>query len=116
MDLAPKSVLPFDQYMSGITIPDQQGGIIHYEGIIEAYYMCGEIEKANAILKEFYEDLAEEFNYLNSMKPRHKNYIQREMSECIYKMEELKLLLQQFNQQDLMLQLGISSGGTNFPG
>lgn len=116
MDLAPSHVLPFDQYISGITIPDRQGGIIHYEGIIEAYYLCGEFEKANAILKEYYLQLAEKASYFNGMKARHQSSIQREISEVRYQLEELRILLQKFNQQELMLELGVSNAGPAFPG
>ena len=52
-------MLPFDQYITGITLPDREGGVIHHEGIIEAYYLCGEAEKANAILQEHYQNLSE---------------------------------------------------------
>lgn len=116
MDLAPSHVLPFDQYVSGITIPDRQGGIIHYEGVIEAYYLCGETAKANAILREHYIDLAEKFNYFNGMKSRHKSSIQRESSEVRFQLEELKILLQKFDQQDMILELGIVDAGPGFPG
>jgi hypothetical protein len=116
MDLAPSHVLPFDQYISGITIPNRQGGIIHYEGIIEAYYLCGEFEKANTILKEYYLQLAASFSYFSGMKARHQSSIQRETNEVRYQMEELRILLQKFNQQELMLELGLSDAGTGFPG
>jgi hypothetical protein len=107
MDLAPSRVLPFDQYVSGITIPDRQGGMIHYEGIIEAYYLCGEMDKANAILREHYTTLSEVYLYLNSMKARHKNSIQREINEILFQMEELSILLQKFKQNDLIMELGM---------
>jgi len=116
MDLAPDHVLPFDQYITGITLPDRQGGIIHHEGIIEAYYLCGETEKANAILRKYYVKLAAEFNYFNGMKSRLKSSIQRETSEVRYQLEELRVLLQKYNQQDLMLELGINSPDPGFPG
>jgi len=117
MELAPARVLPFDQYISGITIPDRQGGIIHYEGILEAYYLCGEVEKANAILSEYYAILADDFNFYNAMKPRHKTSIQREINEVLFQMEEIKYLLQKFNQNELMLELGITGENMlSFPG
>jgi len=116
MDLAPSHVLPFDQFISGITLPDRQGGIIHYEGIIEAYYLCGETEKANAILKEYYIQLADSYAYFNGMKARHRSSIQRETNEVSYQLEELRILLQKFDQQELMLELGVSNAGSTFPG
>jgi len=112
MELAPSHVLPFDQYITGITLPTKEGGVIHHEGIIEAYYLCGEAEKANAILLEHYQNLVEEVHYFNSMKPRHSSSIQREINEAMYQMEELKILLQNFKQEELMLKLGISGFGS----
>jgi hypothetical protein len=108
VELAPSRVLPFDQYVSGITIPDGNGGLIHHEGVIEAYYMCGETEKANAILKEFYGSLSEEYRYYESMKPRQKESIRRETNEVLYQLEELKFLLQKYDQSDLMVELGVT--------
>ncbi len=108
MDLAPADVLPFDQYVSGITIPDGSGGAIHHEGVIEAYYMCGETEKANQILEEHYRRLAEEYNYYTSMKPRHRSSIQREINDVIFQIEEMRTLMQQYDQQELMMELGIT--------
>jgi hypothetical protein len=111
MELAPPHVLPFDQYVSGITLPDGKGGLIHHEGIIEAYYMCGETSKANEILKEHYLTLAETLVYYDSMKPRHRASIQRETNELIYQMEEMKQLLYMYQQMELMLELGITGQG-----
>jgi hypothetical protein len=107
MELAPNKVLPFDQYVSGITIPDGQGGLTHYEGIIEAYYLCGETEKANTILKEHYASLSDKYLYLNSMKQRHKNSLQREMNEILFQLEELGILVKSYKQTELMLELGL---------
>jgi len=112
MELAPSRVLPFDQYITGITLPTREGGVIHHEGIIEAYYLCGEAEKANAILLEHYQNLADKVRYFNSMKPRHSSSIQREINEAMYQMEELKILLQNFEQEELQIKLGISGFGS----
>jgi len=108
MELAPSRVLPFDQYVTGITMPKKDGGIIHHEGIIEAYYLCGETGKANQILTEHYQNLSKEILYYNAMKPRHRSSIQREINEAMFQLEELKILLENFQQEDLMLELGIS--------
>jgi len=108
MELAPSRVLPFDQYVTGITMPKRDGGIIHHEGIIEAYYLCGEAGKANQILTEHYQNLSEEILYYNAMKPRHKSSIQREINEAMFQLEELRILLENFQQEELMLELGIS--------
>jgi hypothetical protein len=112
MELSPSHVLPFDQYISGITLPDSDGGVIHHEGLIEAYYLCGEMEKGNHILSEHYRKLMDELSYYNAMKRRHQASIQREISETMYQMEELKGLIQKFQQEDLMLELGISDFGS----
>jgi hypothetical protein len=112
MELAPSHVLPYDQYITGITLPSGEGEFIHHEGLIEAYYLCGEMEKANRILTEHYKNLEETVRYYNTMKPRHRSSIQREISEAMYQMEELKILLQNFQQEDLLLELGISGFGS----
>jgi hypothetical protein len=107
MELSPSDVLPFDQYITGITLPGRDGKLLHYEGIIEAYYLCDEMEKGNRILAEHYRNLAMEFNYYHSMKERHRSSIQREINEAMYQIEELRSLLRKFNQEELMLELGI---------
>ncbi len=108
MELAPSRVLPYDQYVTGITMPNSDGGVIHHEGIIEAYYLCGETEKANHILSEHYQNLSKEVSYYNAMKARHRSSIRREINEAMFQMEELRILLQNFQQEELMLELGIS--------
>ena len=107
MELAPSHVLPFDQYVSGITIPDGKGGVIHFEGLIEAYYLCGETEKANAILREHFSGLSELSFYYNSMKPRLRSSIQRETNEVLVQLEELRILLHTYKQSELLLELGL---------
>jgi len=111
-ELAPSRVLPYDQYISGITLPDGDGGVIHHAGIIEAYYLCGETEKANQILSEHYQNLSEQLDYFQSMKPRHSSSIQREMNEAMFQREELRVLLEQFQQDELMQDLGLSAFGS----
>jgi len=112
MELAPSRVLPYDQYISGITIPDGDGGAIHHEGIIEAYYLCDETEKANAILTEHYQNLSEQLIYFRAMKPRHSSSIQREINECMFQMEELRILLENYKQEELLMELGLSDFGS----
>ncbi|HDR67694.1 MAG TPA: DUF2723 domain-containing protein [Bacteroidaceae bacterium] len=107
MELAPKHVLPYDRYISGFTLPVGEGEILQLEGIIEAYYKCGEVEKANRILEEYYQILVEEANYYNSLKPKHKENVRREMYEAIAQIEDMGLLLKQYGQKDLMLELQI---------
>jgi hypothetical protein len=107
MTLAPGHKVPYDQYISGITIPDGKGGLIHHEGIIEAYYQCEETGKANAILEDHYRILADELAFYSAMKPRLRNSIQREINEAVFQMEELEILLRQYGQTELMTKLGI---------
>ncbi len=109
MELAPSKVLPYDQYVTGITLPDGNGGTIHHEGIIEAYYLCGETEKANTLLKEYYTQLIDDYTYYNSLKSRHKMSIRQEMNEVLYQLEEMNILMQQFGQGDLMIELGLGA-------
>ena len=112
MELAPSRVLPYDQYITGITMPTREGGVIHHEGIIEAYYLCGETEKANSILSEHYQNLSNEVIYYNAMKARHRSSISREVNEAMYQMEELRILLENFQQEELLVELGISAFGS----
>jgi hypothetical protein len=111
MELAPAHVLPYDQYMSGITIPKREGGVIHHEGVIEAYYLCGEKEKARQILEEYYGYLSQEVQYFNAMKPRHQSSIQREINEALYQIEELRILEEQYETDNLSIP-GISGFGS----
>jgi hypothetical protein len=112
MELAPSRVLPFDQYVTGITMPGNDGGIIHHEGIIEAYYLCGETRKANDIVLEHYNTLTREIQYYSDMKNRHRSSINREINEARFQIEELKNLLQTFGQDELLLKLGITGFGS----
>jgi hypothetical protein len=112
MEYAPSRVLPFDQYVTGITIPGQDESIIHHEGVIEAYYLCGEIEKANEILLEYYNTLSSDLQYYNGMKSRHRSSIRRENNEAMFQLEEMKSLLQTFGQEELLLKLGITGFGS----
>lgn len=119
MDLAPSHVLPFDQYITGITLPGGNGGTIHHEGIIEAYYLCGETEKANAILREYYNQLIDEYTYFNSLRPRHQSTIQQQINEVLFQLEEMNILMQQFGQEELMIELGLAADEKSlspFPG
>jgi hypothetical protein len=45
------------------------------------------------------------------MKPRHKNTIQREINEVLFQLEEMNMLMQQYDQEELMLELGLSVEG-----
>ena len=114
MELAPSRVLPYDEYVAGITLPDGQGGIVHFEGLIEAYYLCGETEKANDILREHYNRLIDEYSYYNSMKPSQKSSIQQEVNEVLFQLEEMNTLMEKFGQEELMLELGLTTDDSLF--
>ncbi|MFZ5940505.1 MAG: protein O-mannosyl-transferase family [Bacteroidota bacterium] len=107
MELAPKNKLPYDRNIGGITFPDDKGGFVHHEGIIEAYYLCGQTEKANALLRDYYNDLAQEFSFYNSLKPRLQYTVQQESYNVLSQMEELKMLITAYHQDDLALELGL---------
>jgi hypothetical protein len=47
------------------------------------------------------------------MKPRHKNSIQREINEVLFQLEEMNVLMEQYKQEELMLELGLSLGEFN---
>ena len=40
-------------------------------------------------------------------KPRHKSTIQQEINEALDQIEEMRLLLEMYDQQEIMLELGI---------
>jgi len=107
MELAPHHVLPYDNYIAGITFPQRDGMDIHHEGIIEAYYMCGETEKANNLLTEYYDILTQQMTYFNSLSTSDKNSVQQDMYQSMAQIEELRNLLRTFDQEELMIELGI---------
>ncbi len=109
MELAPDRVLPFDQYFTGITLPEKNNQVRHYPGIPELYLMCGETEKASELIKAHYHNLVLEHNYYTSLKPRLQSSIKRELAETIYQIEEIRSMLLRFGQEELMLELGIAS-------
>lgn len=105
MELAPHDVLPYDRYIAGLTFPNSQGKTLHHEGIIEAYYMCGENEKANKILREYNEILTERMNYFQSLNKGLFDNVQQDWYEVMAQLEELQILQRQFggSSQDLIL-------------
>jgi len=105
MELAPHSVLPYDQYVAGLTFP-QGDRTVHHEGIIEVYYMCGETEKANALLTEYFDILNQRMVYFNSLKPKIRASVEQEQYETMAQLEELRMLLSKFGQNDKLLELG----------
>lgn len=106
MELAPHHVLPYDNFIAGITFPQQDGTRIHHEGIIEAYYMCGETEKANDLLSEYYDILMQQMTFFNSLNSTDQESVQQEMYQTMAQVEELRMLLVNYRQEDKMLELG----------
>ena len=74
--------------------------------------VCGETEKANGILREYYQDLSDQLQYFNAMKQRQRSSIQREINEAMYEIEELRTLLEDYHQDELLLELGITGFGS----
>ncbi len=100
MELAPHHVMPFDRFVAGLTFPDGNGNTVHHPGIIEAYFMCDETEKANRILTEYNDILNEEVAYFRSLKQRHFENVQQDWYEVMAQIEELQIILRQYGGQD----------------
>ena len=79
---------------------------MHHEGIIEVYYMCGETEKANALLTEYFDILNQRMVYFNSLKPKIRATVEQDQYETMAQLEELRMLLGKFGQNDKLLELG----------
>jgi hypothetical protein len=107
MELAPHSVLPYDQYVGGMTFAQRDGQTIHHEGIIESYYLCGETEKANELLGDYQRVLNDRLTYFNSLKPRFRQLVDQEVYETRSQLEELRILLAQYGQEDMMPESGM---------
>jgi len=107
LELSPKEKIPYDRNIGGLTFPDDKGGFIHVKGTIEAYYLCGATDKANQLLKDYYNDLSLEFSFYNSLKPRFQYSVQQDSYNVLSQMEELKMLLSVYKQQDLAVELGL---------
>ncbi len=106
MELAPHSVLPYDQFIGGLTFP-QQNKTIHHEGIIEAYYLCGETEKANDLLRDYFEILNQRYIYFQSLKPKRVNQVEQDRYETMAQLNELRTLATNYEQDDLLLELNL---------
>jgi hypothetical protein len=107
MELSPNNVLPYDRYVAGLTFPQRNGNTVHHEGIIEAYYMCGEDEKANSILEEYSDILNQQLSFFNSLKAKDRKSVEQELYETMAQMEELRVLLRNYGKKDSLLDLGL---------
>jgi hypothetical protein len=102
MELAPHERLEYDYYVSGLSYPDEKGNVVEQSGIIESYYRCGAVEKANRILLEYSAILMQDIEYYNKLKPRFKNRFSNEyyQSRGIY--ERLLDLAERYGQETLI--------------
>jgi hypothetical protein len=108
MELAPNDVVPYDRFVAGLTFPDGKGNTLHHEGLIEAYYMCGETQKANTILEEYNDILTERMTYFQSLNQRLMENIQQDWYEVMAQLEELQVLLRQYGgSQGSLLDLNM---------
>ncbi len=106
MELSPNDVLPYDRYIAGLTFPQRNGNTIHHEGIIEAYYMCGETDKGNKLLEEYFYILNQQMAYFNSLKDKDRKSVEQDFYETMAQMEELRNLLVNYSQNEKLLELG----------
>jgi hypothetical protein len=106
MELAPDRVLPFDQNIAAVTYNiENMGDTIHFPGIIELYYMCGEFEKGNVILLEYLKILKQDFDYFSSLSKRFKKRYEYEFMESRFRFNELMNLMKKYNQEFLISRL-----------
>jgi hypothetical protein len=106
MELAPLNKVPYDHFISGITYKENENKApIHYSGIVEAYYKCGEFEKANALLLQYAHILEQDIDYYKSLGSRFKPRFENEayQSENLYK--GLKYLADVYRQEQVLTQL-----------
>ena len=106
MELSPNSQLPYDYYISGLSYPDGSGKIVHQTGVIEAYYRCGAVEKANRLLLEYIGILQQDLLYYEALslvqRPRFNNEFYQ--SRGIF--DELLQLARKYGQDKLLTSLG----------
>jgi len=106
MELAPNRVLPYDRFIAGLTYQQRNGQVLHLEGVVEAYYLCGEKEKANAISKEYMDILNQQLAFYNSLKPKFRNTLDQEMYETMAQIEELRMLADKYGDESDQMELG----------
>jgi hypothetical protein len=110
MELAPNKYLPYDEYISGATYSRGKGNEeLHYPGIIEMYYECGEFDKANRILLEHFGILKQDIDYYNSLKKLYKPRFESLMYESRSYINELVSLALKYDQKEVLRQLGLKN-------
>jgi tetratricopeptide (TPR) repeat protein len=106
MELAPNDKLPYDHFISGITYNDRQNKAPrHYSGVIEAYYKCGDFEKANKIILEFAEILQQDLQYYQSLDERFKSRFENEAYQSQSMYNELVYLADVYRQEEVLRQI-----------
>ncbi len=105
MELTPHSKFPYDYFISGITYP-QGETTVHHSGVIETYYKCGAIEKANDLLMEFAGILQQDLVYYDELKPRHKPGFAEEYYQSRNLYQQLYQLASAYRQDHLLQSEG----------
>ncbi len=109
MELSPNHILPFDQFISGaIYSSGDDKNLIHYPGIIELYYECGEFEKGNHLLLEYFGILKQDLDYHGLLRESFKPRFEGQMQESMSRISELITLTVKYNQDEIKKQLTIS--------
>lgn len=103
MEIAPNSQVPYDYYISGISYPNERNQLVKQSGIIEAYYKCGAIEKANKILLDYMEIISQDLQYYEALSPSKKSRFANEFYQSRGIYEELLNLAKAYGQEDLLM-------------
>jgi len=103
MKLAPDKILPFDEFISGITYSiGKDKKTIHYPGIVELYYKCNEFDKGNTLLLEYFKILKQDIVNYSSLREFHKIRFEYEMQQSRALINELLLLLKKYDQEEII--------------
>ena len=106
MKLSPNNKIPYDHFISGITYNNRQNQApIHFSGVIEAYYKCGEFEKANNLILEFAGILEQDLLYYHSLKDRFKSRFENEAYQSQSMYNELVYLADVYRQEEVLNKL-----------
>ncbi len=102
MNLAPHEIIPYDHFISGITYSNTENNILRISGIIETYYKCGAISKANDLLKEFAKILQQDITYYYSLKKSFSRRFENEFRQSQGLLAELSEIAEMYGQSDLL--------------
>ena len=106
MELSPNSQLPYDYYISGLSYPNSSGKIVKQIGVIETYYKCGAIDKANDILLEYLGILQQDLLYYEALSVGQKPRFNNEFYQSRGVFEELLDLAERYDQNSLLTSIG----------